>query len=39
MMDKKVTILFDQSKNELFKLAENYKTIHRKLKNDFKIEM
>lgn len=38
MIDKP-TIIFDQSKNELFKIGENYKTVHRKLKNDFKVEV
>lgn len=33
------TILFDQSKNELFKLTDNYKTVNRKLKANFKTEV
>ncbi|XP_055710656.1 intraflagellar transport protein 52 homolog [Phlebotomus papatasi] len=32
-------VIFDQSKNELFKLHDNYKTVHRKIKNDFRIEI
>ncbi|KAG6451521.1 hypothetical protein O3G_MSEX007191 [Manduca sexta] len=31
------TILFDVSKNEQFKINENYKTLHRKLKNTWKV--
>lgn len=38
MIDKP-SIVFDQSKNELFKISENYKTVHRKLRNDLKVEM
>lgn len=33
------TILFDLSKNELFKLTDNYKTVNRKLKANYKTEM
>lgn len=36
-MDQRV--VFNMSKNELFKLSENYKTLHRKMKTSFKIEM
>ncbi|XP_040167076.1 intraflagellar transport protein 52 homolog [Anopheles arabiensis] len=32
------TILFNVSKNELFKLADNYKTLHRKLKVNHRVE-
>lgn len=32
------TILFDVSKNELFKLTDNYKTVNRKLKANYKTE-
>lgn len=32
------TILFNVSKNEMFKLTDNYKSLHRKLKNNYKIE-
>lgn len=38
MIDKPC-IYFDQSKNNLFKIGENYKTLHRKLRNDFKVEV
>ncbi|KAL4716458.1 hypothetical protein ACJJTC_015886 [Scirpophaga incertulas] len=31
------SILFDVSKNELFKINENYKTLHRKLKSTWKV--
>ncbi|XP_028029439.1 intraflagellar transport protein 52 homolog [Bombyx mandarina] len=31
------TILFDVSKNELFKISENYKLLHRKLKTSWKV--
>lgn len=31
------TILFNSSKNELFKISESYKTMHRKLKGSWKI--
>lgn len=34
-----VTILFDLSKNELFKLTDNYKTVNRKLKANYKTEV
>ncbi|XP_014271735.1 intraflagellar transport protein 52 homolog isoform X1 [Halyomorpha halys] len=33
------TIVFDQSKNELFKLNDNWKTIQRKLRNQWKIHI
>lgn len=33
------TILFDLSKNELFKLTDNYKTVNRKLKANYKTEV
>ncbi|XP_073997551.1 intraflagellar transport 52 [Rhodnius prolixus] len=33
------SIVFDQSKNELFKLADNYKTFHRKLKLSWKVDI
>lgn len=33
------SITFNNSKNELFKLVDNYKTLHRKLKSNYKIEM
>lgn len=33
------TITFNNSKSELFKLTDNYKILHRKLKTQFKIEM
>ncbi|KAG5683607.1 hypothetical protein PVAND_012880 [Polypedilum vanderplanki] len=32
------TILFDSSKNELFRLTDNYKTVNRKLKANYKTE-
>ncbi|XP_059618469.1 intraflagellar transport protein 52 homolog [Phlebotomus argentipes] len=32
-------VIFDQSKNQLFKLHDNYKTVHRKIKNDLRIEV
>ncbi|XP_053676208.1 intraflagellar transport protein 52 homolog [Anopheles nili] len=32
------TILFNVSKNELFKLADNYKTLHRKLKVNHRVD-
>uniref|UniRef100_A0A182IQ74 Uncharacterized protein n=2 Tax=Anopheles atroparvus TaxID=41427 RepID=A0A182IQ74_ANOAO len=32
------TILFNVSKNELFKLTDNYKTLHRKLKVNHRVE-
>lgn len=32
-------IIFNASKNELFKLGENYKTLHRKIKSAYKVEM
>jgi hypothetical protein len=32
------TILFDSSKNELFKLNDNFKTVNRKLKANYKTE-
>lgn len=35
---KMATILFDSSKNELFKLTDNYKTVNRKLKANYKTE-
>jgi hypothetical protein len=35
--EKANTILFNSSKNELFKINENYKTLHRKLKGSWKI--
>lgn len=38
MIDKPC-IIFDQSKNELFKIGENYKVVHRKLRADFKVDM
>lgn len=33
------TILFDISKNELFKINENFKMLHRKLKTTWKVMM
>lgn len=33
------TILFDSSKNELFKLTDNYKTVNRKLKANYKTDV
>lgn len=33
------TILFDVSKNEMFKINENMKLLHRKLKTAWKIMM
>lgn len=33
------TVLFDVSKNELFKITENYKMLHRKLKTTWKVMM
>ncbi|XP_021918359.1 intraflagellar transport protein 52 homolog isoform X2 [Zootermopsis nevadensis] len=35
--EKGNTILFNSSKNELFKISENYKTLHRKLKGSWKV--
>jgi hypothetical protein len=35
--EKANTILFNSSKNELFKINENYKTLDRKLKGSWKI--
>lgn len=32
-------IKFNISKNEIFQLTENYKTVHRKLKMTFKVEL
>lgn len=32
-------IKFNISKNEIFQLMENYKTVHRKLKMTFKVEL
>lgn len=33
------TILFDASKQEMFQLNDNYKTLHRKLKVNWNVEM
>ena len=33
------TIIFNTSKNELFKLNDNYKIVHRRIKQNYKIEM
>ncbi|XP_053696401.1 intraflagellar transport protein 52 homolog [Sabethes cyaneus] len=33
-----VTVIFNISKNELFKLPDNYKTLHRKLKVSYRVE-
>ncbi|XP_058449784.1 intraflagellar transport protein 52 homolog [Malaya genurostris] len=33
-----VTVIFNTSKNELFKLPDNYKTLHRKLKVTYRVE-
>lgn len=33
------TIVFNASKNELFQLADNYKTMHRKLKLAWRVEV
>lgn len=33
------TILFDLSKSELFKLTDNYKTVNRKLKANYKTDV
>lgn len=33
------TILFDSSKNELFRLTDNYKTVNRKLKANYKTDV
>lgn len=33
------TVLFDLSKNELFKFTDNYKTVNRKLKANWKTEV
>lgn len=38
-MIEKSLIKFNISKNELFQLSENYKTIHRKLKLSHNIEL
>ncbi|KAK3851087.1 hypothetical protein Pcinc_042235 [Petrolisthes cinctipes] len=35
--DASSTILFDESKAELFKLADGYKTLHKKLKTQWKV--
>ncbi|KAJ9573714.1 hypothetical protein L9F63_008927 [Diploptera punctata] len=37
LKEKGNTILFNASKNELFKIADNYKTLHRKLKGSWKV--
>ena len=31
------TVLFDTTKNELFRLTEGFKTLHRKLKGNWKV--
>ncbi|KAL1400979.1 hypothetical protein pipiens_006988 [Culex pipiens pipiens] len=33
-----ITVVFNVSKNELFKLPDNYKTLHRKLKVNYRVE-
>jgi hypothetical protein len=38
-MNNNINIVFDVSKDELFKLTDNMKTLHRKLKALYKIEM
>lgn len=35
----KKIVIFNVSKNELFQLTENYKTVHRKLKLDWRVEV
>lgn len=35
----KKTVVFNMSKNEIFRLTENYKTVHRKLKLDWRVEV
>lgn len=37
-MIEKLLIKFNVSKNELFRLSENYKSVHRKLKISYNIE-
>lgn len=32
-------IVFDASKNEIFQVTDNYKTLHRKLKSNYRVEM
>lgn len=43
MIDKAQTkenlIKFNVSKNEIFQLMENYKTVHRKLKMQYTVEL
>lgn len=39
MIEKMNLIKFNVSKNEIFQLTENYKTVHRKLKSTYKIEV
>lgn len=37
--NKNIVIKFNVSKNEIFQLAENYKTVHRKLKMQYTVEL
>lgn len=37
--NKNVVIKFNVSKNEIFQVTENYKTIHRKLKMQYTVEL
>lgn len=37
--NKAILIKFNVAKNELFQLNENYKTIHRKLKMQYSVEV
>lgn len=39
MTEKQHLVKFNVSKNEIFQLTENYKTIHRKLKLIYNIEV
>lgn len=32
-------IVFDASKNEIFQVTDNYKTLYRKLKSNYRVEM
>lgn len=37
--NKNSLIKFNVSKNEIFQLSENYKTVHRKLKMQYSVEL